>query len=76
MKINIQGHLRTLYMVPFQSSFAILCSTHNSLLKFCCNWSAEGKETNFSLDTFTEQIILNFLLTIFSPNSLIQFVVL
>ena len=54
MKINIQGHLRTLYMVPFQSSFAILCSTHNSLLKFCCNWSAEGKETNFSLDTFTE----------------------
>ena len=33
-----------------------------------------GKETNSSLDTFTEQTIFDFLLTIFSLNSTTEFV--
>ena len=28
MKVKIQGHLTTLYMVLFQSSFVILCPTY------------------------------------------------
>ena len=35
-----------------------------------------GKETNSSLDTFTEQTIFDFLSTIFSPHSNTKFVVL
>ena len=31
MKIKIQGYLTTLYMVLFQSSFAIFCFKHGSL---------------------------------------------
>ena len=31
MKIKIHGHLTTLYMVLFQSSFVIPCSTYDSL---------------------------------------------
>ena len=76
MKIKIQGHFATLHMVLFQSNFVILCSTHDSLYKFGCNWSPMGKETNSSLDTFTEQIIFNFSLTIFSPHSTTKFAVL
>ena len=76
MKIKIQGHLTTLYMELFQPSFAILYSTQGSLLKIGCNWSAMGKETNSSLDTFTEQTILDFLLAILSPNKTTKFVVL
>ena len=34
MKIKIQGYLTTQYMVLFQSSFVILCSTYGSLWKF------------------------------------------
>ena len=30
MKIEILGHLTTLYVVTFQSSSVILCSTHGS----------------------------------------------
>ena len=41
MKIKIQGHLTTLFMVLLQSSFLILCSTHGSLKKFGCNWSTQ-----------------------------------
>ena len=62
-KIKIQGYLTTLYMVLFQSSFVIFCSKHGSLYKFNCNWSAMGKETNSSQDTFTEQTIFDSLLT-------------
>ena len=62
MKIKTQGYLTTLYMVLFQSSFVILCSTYGSLQKFGCNWSAMGKEINSSLDSFTEQTILVFYL--------------
>ena len=40
------------------------------------NLAVMGKETNSSLDTFTEQTIFNFLLTIFSPHSTTKFVVL
>ena len=76
MKIKIQGDLMTLYMVLFQSSFVILCSTHDSLLTFGCNWSMMGTETNTSLDTLTEQTIFNFLLTIFFLYSTTKFVVL
>ena len=76
MKIKIQGHLATLYMVLSQSSFVILYSTHGSLQNFGCNWSAVGKKTNSSLDNFTEQTIFDFSLTIFSPNSATEFVVL
>ena len=67
MKIKIQGHLTTLYMVLFQPSFVILCSTHG-LQKFGCNWPAMGKETYSILNTFTEQTIFDFLLTIFSSH--------
>ena len=63
-------------MVLFQSSFVIPCSTHGTLSKFGCNWSAVGTETNSSLDTVTEQTIFNFLLIIFSPHSTAKFVVL
>ena len=35
-----------------------------------------GKETNSSLDTFTEQTIFDFLSTIFSPHNNTKFVVL
>ena len=69
MKIKTQGHRTTTYMVLFQSSFASLGSTHGSLSKFGCNWSGMGKETNSVLDTFTEQTIFDFLLTIFSLHS-------
>ena len=64
----------TLYMVLFQSSFVILCSTHGSLQKFDCNWSAMGTETNSSLDTDTELTIFNYLLIIFSPHSATKFI--
>ena len=50
-------------MVLFQSSFVILCSTHGR----------NGKETNSSLDTFTEQTIFGFLLTIFPAHSTTKF---
>ena len=76
MKIKIQGHLTTLHMVLFQSSFVILCSTHGSSQKFGCNWLAMVKETNSSLDTFTEQTIFDFSLAIFSPDSTKTYVVL
>ena len=56
----------TLYMVLFQCSLVILCSTHSSLSKCGCNWFAMGIETNSSLDTVTEQTIFKFLV-IFSP---------
>ena len=74
VKIKTQGYLTTLYMVLFQSCFVILCSTYGSLQKFGCNWSAMGKEINSSLDTFTEQTIFGFLLTISSPHSTTKFV--
>ena len=35
-----------------------------------------GKETNSSLDTFTEQTIFDFLLTIFSTQKTTKFVML
>ena len=76
MKIKIQGHLATLYMVLFQSSSVILCSTHVTEAVIGCNWSAMGEETNSSLDTYTEQAIFDFLLTIFSPHSTTKLVVL
>ena len=63
MKIKIQGHSTTVYMVLFQSSFVILCSTNS------CNWSAMGKKTISSLHTSTEQTIFDFSLTKFSPHS-------
>ena len=66
MKIEIQGHLTTLCMVLFWSSLEIRHSTHGRLYKCGCNWSALGKETNSTLDTFTEQTIFDFLLTISS----------
>ena len=69
MKIKIQGHLTTLFTVVFQSNFVNFYSTNGSLQKFGCNWSAMGKEKNSSLDIFTEQIIFNFLLTIFSQKA-------
>ena len=68
MKIKIQ--------VLFQFSFVILCSTHGSLQNFECNLSAMGKETNSSLDTFTEQTIFDFLLTIFSHHRNTKFAML
>ena len=52
-------------MVLFQSSFVILCSAHDSLLRFGCNWSAMVKETNSSLDIFTEQTKFDFYLPYF-----------
>ena len=70
------NYVNTLYMVLFQSSFIILCSTHGSLKKFGCSWSAMGKETNSNLGPFTEQTIFDFLLTIFSPYSTTKFAVL
>ena len=76
MKITNQGHLTALYMVFFQYTFLIFCSTQRSLKKFGCNWSAKGKETNSSLHTFTEQKIFDFLLTIFAPNSTTKLAVL
>ena len=50
MKIKNQGYLSTLYMVLFQSAIGP-------------QWdqSQTNKETNSSLDTFTEQTIFNFL---------------
>ena len=60
MKIKIKGHLATLYMVLFQSSFANLCSTHGTLKNFGCNWSAMDAETNSSLVTVTEHTIFSF----------------
>ena len=62
-------------MVLFQSSFVIFCSTHGSLQKSSCNWSVIGKGTHSSPDTFTEQTIFEFLLTIFSSQSNTKFVV-
>ena len=47
-------------MVRFQSRFVILSSTHGSLWKFGCSWSAMDKKQT-SLDTVTEQTIFNFL---------------
>ena len=76
MKIKIEGHIITLHRVLFQSSFLIFYSTHGRLSKLDCNWSSKGKETNSCLDTFTEQTILDFLLTTFSPHSTTKFVVL
>ena len=35
-----------------------------------------GKETNFSLDNFSEETIFDFLRTIFSPHSTTKFAVL
>ena len=63
-------------MATFQSIFVILCSTHDSLQTFGCNWSAMGTGKNSSLDTVTEQTIFNFLLIIFSPHSTTKFAVL
>ena len=76
MKIKIQRQLKVLYKVLFQFTFVIFCSRQGSLKKFGCNWSAKGKETNFSLHTFTEQTIFDFLLTILAPNSTTKLVVL
>ena len=76
MKIKTQGYLTTLYMVLFQSSFVILHSIDDRLKIFGCNWSTMGKETNSTLDTFTEQTTFDFLLTIFSMHSTAKFVVL
>ena len=86
-KENLVKHQKVSTYYETDSSFVILYSTHRSLKTISCNWSTMGKETNSSLDTFTERIIFDFLLSrqssifyfllnIFSPHSTTKFFVL